>query len=142
MKWLILIIPLIIGLVLINFSIEEKISINEVCIKQECFKVKLAITPEEKRTGLMNQTIKENEGMLFIYNKEDYYNFWMKNTIQPLDIIWIDKDLEIVDFITAYPCSENCPIYTPSARSLYVLEISANKTNELKIIKKEKVMIN
>jgi uncharacterized membrane protein (UPF0127 family) len=50
----------------------------------------------------------------------------MKNTLIPLDMIWIDKNWKIVDIKTAQPCSKDpCPSYTPSWSGLYVLELNA-----------------
>ena len=40
--------------------------------------------------GLMNQTITNNTMMLFVFPSEGIYSFWMKNTLAPLDMIWID----------------------------------------------------
>lgn len=64
--------------------------------------------------------------MLFVYSQEDIYSFWMKNTIIPLDLVWIDSDFRVVDMTTLYPCedNENCEIYTPTSPAKYVLEIN------------------
>jgi hypothetical protein len=73
------------------------------------------------------------EGMLFIFEKEDIYSFWMKNTLIPLDIIWLNKEGRAV-FIkkNAQPCSlEICPGIVPDATALYVLEINAGKAEEI-----------
>ena len=60
-------------------------------------KVSLAITPEQQTRGLMNiqgmppTKLPENEGMLFIYRREEMISFWMKNTKIPLSIAFIDS---------------------------------------------------
>ena len=41
--------------------------------------------------------------MLFVFEDEDYYSFWMKGTLIPLDIIWINKNLKVIDLVSAYP---------------------------------------
>jgi uncharacterized membrane protein (UPF0127 family) len=57
----------------------------------------------------------EDNGMLFIFNKEEIYAFWMKNTLIPLDMVWIDSNNTIVDIQTAVPCeADPCPTYKPS----------------------------
>ena len=38
----------------------------------------------------------QDSGMLFVFEKEGIYNFWMKNTLIPLDIIWIDGNNKII----------------------------------------------
>ena len=66
-------------------------------VKDKTLKVKLAITPAQQRQGLMNvqgmgQTkLPKDEGMLFIYRREEILSFWMKNTSLPLSIAFIDE---------------------------------------------------
>ena len=63
------------------------------------------------KNGLMfRENMDSDRGMLFIFEKEGEYPFWMKNTLIPLDIIWINKDKEVV-FISenAQPCEEGKP---------------------------------
>lgn len=50
--------------------------------------------------------------MLFIFDKQDRYTFWMKNTLIPLDMIRIDQDKKIVDIQSAKPCTTDiCETY-------------------------------
>lgn len=109
---------------------------NQVCFDSHCFSVELAKTNAEKERGLMFRSdLKENKGMLFIFDEESIYPFYMKNTLIPLDIIWINKDKKVV-FISknAQPCEQNpCPITTPTAGASYVLEVNAGKVEELEI---------
>ena len=72
-------------------------------VKDKTLKVKLAITPAQQRQGLMNvqgmppTKLPENEGMLFIYRREEILSFWMKNTTLPLSIAFIDKNRAITE---------------------------------------------
>ena len=75
----------------------------------------------------------KDKGMLFIFDKEGIYPFWMKNTLIPLDMIWIDSSNKVV-FISqnVQPCkSLICPVIIPSASAKYVLEINAGICEEL-----------
>jgi len=89
--------------------------------------LELAITPAEQAKGLMHREyLAEDRGMLFIFEYEQMQSFWMKNTLIPLDMIFIDSDDKIVDIMTAEPCEkEPCKSYTPKAEAKYVLEVNA-----------------
>ncbi len=111
---------------------------NQVCFKDRCFHVELAETLEKKTRGLMYRDhLNANKGMLFIFEEEDKHPFWMKNTLIPLDIIWINKDGEVVYMSkNTQPCRmDPCSIITPDKNSRYVLEINSGMidTMELKI---------
>jgi uncharacterized membrane protein (UPF0127 family) len=104
--------------------------------------VEIAKTQAEREKGLMlRDELCDDCGMLFIFKREDYYGFWMKNTLIPLDMVFIDSDFNIIDIKHAKPCTtENCEIYTPKEKSMYVLETNVDKFDETII--GEKVEIN
>ena len=92
--------------------------------KKFSFSVYLADTNLKRKIGLQcKNELKENEGMLFIWNSEDQRYFWMKNTKFHLDIIFINSDFKIVDiFFNAKPFS----LINISSRikAQYVLELN------------------
>jgi len=107
----------------------------EVCLEENCFFVELAKTSAEKSEGLMfRESLEDNEAMLFIYDSDGKYNFWMKNTLIPLDIIWIDLEGKIV-YIEhdAQPCGDECKIIKPQKVARFVLEINGGLAEELGI---------
>jgi uncharacterized membrane protein (UPF0127 family) len=87
------------------------------------FKVELAITPDEQERGLMfREHLDPDAGMLFISEAPRHHVFWMKNTLIPLDMIFIGADWRIAGIV------QNAEPKTLSARevpgvSQYVLEI-------------------
>lgn len=90
--------------------------------------VEIADTTEEQMIGLMyRETLEENHGMLFIFPDEKERVFWMKNTLIPLDMIFIDKNGVIVDIIEdVQPCiADPCERYPSAALAMYVLEVNA-----------------
>lgn len=131
------IISIIIILVLIisGVIISNNYSKSEVCtIDKKCIKIEIAQTEEERTQGLMYREILDNNsGMLFIFTQENIYPFWMKDTLIPLDIIWINNADTIV-FIqkNALPCkTEICESYYPNISASYVFEINSGKADEL-----------
>ncbi len=98
----------------------------------------LAVSPEERERGLMyREKIEPDQGMLFVFEEEDLYSFWMKNTLIPLDIIWLNSNLQIVHIEkNVPPCLRDpCPGYSPRSPALYVLELKAGQAeaNNLKL---------
>lgn len=83
---------------------------------------------EEHMRGLMfRQHLPWNAGMLFAFNSEEPRAFWMKNTLIPLDMIFVGGNSEIVDIIeNVPPCEQDpCPVYPSEEPAQYVLEVNA-----------------
>jgi uncharacterized membrane protein (UPF0127 family) len=109
---------------------------NQICFGDHCFFVELAKTEAERERGLMNrEELGKDKGMFFLFDKEGIYPFWMKNTLIPLDIIWIGSENKIV-FIghNVQPCkSLICPTTNPQIKAKYVLEINGGLSAEMGI---------
>ncbi len=96
--------------------------------------IEFAISETEQRQGLMfRRTMQENQGMLFLFEKEELRYFWMRNTYLSLDIIYLNKDLEILTIheqvIPLY--DGQIPSFKPAQ---YVLEVLGGfcKAHEVK----------
>jgi uncharacterized protein len=85
--------------------------------------VEIADTPEESQTGLMGRSaLAENAGMLFVDDQEQILSFWMKDTLIPLSIAYIDAEGRIVDIQDMQPLDETSH---PSAEpAQYALEVN------------------
>lgn len=108
-----------------------------VCIGGRCVEAQVADTPEKKSLGLMHRdSLREGEGMLFVYDKPDTYSFWMKNMLIPLDIIWISEGLKVVEVMRDVPpCKDGseCIPFSPEQPAQYILEVSAGSASKLRI---------
>jgi len=103
-----------------------------VCFSSSCVNVEVADTPFKRQLGLMHrESLPPDHGMLFVFGEEGLRPFWMKNTLIPLDIIWMDSDLEVVHIEHATPCrGDPCTTYAPQAHARYVLEVNAGYAAE------------
>ena len=99
----------------------------EVCFENNCYSVEIADTQEKRVEGLMHrESMASSWGMLFVFDAEENHSFWMKNTIIPLDIIWIDATGAVVHI------EENTAPYSlqslqPEHPAKYVLELNAGE---------------
>ena len=105
-----------------NVASQESLKIPLYIHKTEIW-VEVAKTPEQRIVGLMGRDhLGKDEGMFFIFEKEDFHSFWMKDTRIPLSIAFIDKEGKIVRITDMKPFTlESHP---PPKRILYALEMN------------------
>jgi uncharacterized protein len=104
----------------------------EVTIGQQTIGLEVAATPMEQQIGLMARTsMAKDRGMLFPFQPARGVNFWMKNTLIPLDIIYLYQGV-VEEIHNAPPCSsEPCPTY-PSQKTIdQVIELGAGQAEAL-----------
>lgn len=90
--------------------------------------LEVADDPEERAVGLMGrESLGRDRGMLFVYAAEQVLSFWMKGTLIPLDIVFINGDSVVVDVQTMRPEHEtapNLPITRSAAPARYAIEVN------------------
>jgi len=109
---------------------------GEVCLRGHCFSVEIAKTRISQANGLMfRRELAPESGMLFVFDDEAPRSFWMKNTLIPLDMIFFNKNKEIVEITkNVQPCeTEECPKIRPTEKAKYVLEINANIADQISL---------
>ena len=90
--------------------------------------VDLARTSAEQERGLSyRDSMAPDHGMLFVFDHEATWGFWMHEMRFPLDIIWFNSQRQVVHFEqNLKPCTpQDCPAFTPSSKAMYVLEVNA-----------------
>lgn len=118
---------------------EQKISIF---ISDIPIVVTVADTPEKHQRGLSHvESLDEKEGMLFIFPKEGKYGFWMKDTLIPLDIIWINNDMEVVHIERNVRPESYPTIYHSPVPARFVVEANAFFASTFSLKVGDKVII-
>ena len=104
--------------------------------------VEVANDEPTRTQGLMyRDRLAEDRGMLFFFPQSGEYAFWMKNTLIPLDMIWIDDQQRIAHVTSDVPpCkADPCPNYPPNANAKYVLELAAGVAAKHRLAKDQMV---
>ena len=87
--------------------------------------VEVADTDAERQTGLMGRNVlPENAGMLFVFEGEQALSFWMRDTLIPLSIAYIDAQGRIVDIQDMQPLDDVTPHYVSAEPAQYALEVN------------------
>ena len=101
----------------------------KITIGNKSYQVSLAETEEEQMKGLQGvHTLPEDEGVLFVFEEPGEVGFWMKDTLIPLDIIYINDDDEVIAVEQGVPGDETILEHSDVK---YVLEV--NKDSGIKI---------
>jgi hypothetical protein len=113
-------------------------------IHDKPFLAEIADTPEKHSRGLMfRHTLRDDYGMLFVFPDDDIRSFWMKNTLITLDMLFLNREQQIVDMhLSVPPCkADPCPAYTSSLPARYVLEINGGLAKKLKLEIGDKIFL-
>jgi uncharacterized membrane protein (UPF0127 family) len=104
------------------------------------FQVEIAATLAEQKRGLMFRTsLAPDRGMLFIYKRPQPVAYWMKNTLIPLDILYIQPDGKVLSIARNARPHDETPL--PSGGLvLGVLEIAGGRAAQLGILPGDRVM--
>lgn len=107
----------------IPFAQEPNKNFINLKIKEKVIRAEVVRTEQEKARGLMfREKLDGDEGMIFVYGKEEYLTFWMKNTRIPLSIAFLDKNGKILDIQDMVPFSLKTHVSAFPAQ--YALEVN------------------
>ena len=112
--------------------------VQEALLGGRIFRLEVARTPAERARGLMNrESLAQDSAMLFIFQEEAYRSFWMKNTLIPLDILFLDSNGVVVDVQTMTPQigapDSELTVYPSAAPARYAIEVNAGLAQEFGI---------
>lgn len=113
-------------------------------VQDQPFRVEIADTPEKQALGLMHRrTLKDGCGMLFVFADDEVRSFWMKNTLIPLDMIFLNAAGQVVSLRQSVPpCrGDPCPAYESELPARYVLEVAGGTAKKLKLEVGDKIFI-
>lgn len=106
----------------------------ETSVGKTVISVEVADTFEERTKGLMyRKSLENNKGMFFVFEVDEPLNFWMKNTLIPLDMIFLDGNYGVVKIVkNAQPCKKDpCQIYSSGRAAKYVIEVNAGMSDKM-----------
>ena len=110
------------------FERKGQVEITTTDGKLQKFNVEFARSEAEKATGLMfRERLADDEGMLFMWNTSSLRQFWMKNTLISLDILFIDSDYRVVH-IEESTQKGSLRMISSLLPVQYVLEINAGQS--------------
>ncbi len=127
----------------------DKLGTVKVTIKNQAFELWIADNSTERARGLMEVTAAQmaplpdgtKRGMLFVFPYEQYLSFWMKNTIIPLDIAYLDSDGKVVTTYTMAPLDDRIGQYLSNSPARFALEVNANVLGTLGVDVGDKIEI-
>lgn len=97
------------------------------------FKVEVALTGEQQEKGLMFRTeMGADEGMIFPTDPPRTASFWMKNTVIPLDIIFIGPDRKILNVAANAAPYDETPLFS-AGKAAAILELNGGRAAQLGI---------
>lgn len=93
----------------------------------------VADTAGLRRQGLMGwESLPDDTGMLFVYDRDSDSAFWMKDTLIPLSIAFAAADGTIHSVLDMDPCTDDpCPLYDPGRPYRYALEVEQGVFDDL-----------
>jgi uncharacterized membrane protein (UPF0127 family) len=118
--------------------IEEKgdnLRYRNIRLKEDLnIRAEVAASAYSREKGLSGRrSLPLSEGMLFVFNEPEYYSMWMKDMHFPIDIVWIDKQYQIVGIAKNVDPSTYPQQFKPALPSSYVLEINAGLADEYEL---------
>lgn len=126
MKKIIFIIIILFGVIFSFLNINS--ADTKIYTPNKKYNVLLADTNEKRIQGLSGlEKIKNNEVMLFVFEEEDLHGIWMKDMLFNIDLVFLDKDLNVINYFDNVSYESYPTIYYPESKSKYIIEMNAGQ---------------
>ena len=119
----------------ISFSSSKTFKELDIQVNNVTLHVEVASTHEKRLLGLMHRKkLPKNKGILFIYPSERIIKLWMKNTVIPLSVAFLNKNKKIINIEKMEP-NQTKVIYKSKDLALYAVEVNQGwfKTNKISV---------
>jgi uncharacterized membrane protein (UPF0127 family) len=101
-------------------------------------KVEVAATDDQRMQGLMyRRKMGTNDGMLFVFDQPEYHAMWMKNTLIPLSVAFVDAQGTILNILDMEP--ETLDSHMSAGPSIYAIETNKGWFAQKKVKAGDKV---
>ena len=111
---------------------------SQVKVAGHPLKVELAIEEPQRLQGLMyRKTLGKEDGMLFIFDEPGYHSIWMKNTLIPLSVAFVDKDGVILNIVDMEP--QTLDSHMAAGPAVYAIETNRGWYADKKVKAGDKV---
>ena len=106
----------------------------ELEMKGKPYRLEIADTGFLRNRGLMYRpSLEQHAGMLFVYPRAGHYRIWMKNTLIPLTVIWLDSEARILQIKNLQPCvSPHCPVFGVDQPARYIIELHSSQSSRFR----------
>jgi uncharacterized membrane protein (UPF0127 family) len=132
---------LVASFLLVLLGCESGAEVYELSVGDTVLRVEIADTTESRANGLMHrEELAGDHGMLFVFPESDYRAFWMRNTLIPLSIAYIDERLTILEIHDMQPLDESpVPSRYPAQ---YALEVNQGAFERLGIAPGDRIILS
>ena len=126
-------------------DLENISTVSEAVIESHILYLELAITTTEHGKGLMDRIwLEEDAAMFFVFDEEKYLGFWMKNTLIPLDVIFLNSYGVVVDIQSMETQigaqDRNLRIYKSAVPASYAIEANAGLADAIGIVRGAEIL--
>jgi uncharacterized protein len=134
---------ILIILMLVSFFVFLNFKKDKIFFSENFFFVDIISKKEDLIRGLSGRKeMEDNSGLLMVFQNDDYHGIWMKDMFFPIDILWLNQNLEVV-YIKESVLPETFPeVFRPKEKSRYVLEVSSGMVERFNISIGDKATLN